>query len=112
MFFNSLKMKMSVILGITQMTFGLVLKVLNAIYFKSSADLWLEAVPQVIFMVGLFGYMIFLIILKWSINWRDGSAPGAPPSLIDTMINIVLKPGTVVDGMYSGQVAIQVRVDA
>ena len=63
---------------------------------------------QVIFMVGLFGYMIFLIILKWSINWRDGSAPNAPPSLIDTMINIVLKPGTVVDGMYTGQVTVQV----
>ena len=47
LFFNSLKMKMSVILGITQMTFGLILKVLNAIHFKSAADLWLEAVPQV-----------------------------------------------------------------
>lgn len=47
LFFNSLKMKMSVILGITQMTFGLVLKVFNALHFKSAADLWLEAIPQV-----------------------------------------------------------------
>jgi vacuolar-type H+-ATPase subunit I/STV1 len=110
LFFNSLKMKMSVILGITQMTFGLILKVLNAIHYKSATDLWLEAIPQVWFMVSLFGYMIFLIMFKWSINWRDGSAPCAPPSLIDTMINIALKPGTVLpaDTMFDGQAAIQV----
>ena len=50
--------QMSVIMGITQMTFGLLLKVSNALYFKSSTDLWLEAVPQVVFMIALFGYMV------------------------------------------------------
>ena len=45
--FNSLKMKMAIILGISQMMLGLVLKVMNAVYFKSAIDLWFEAVPQV-----------------------------------------------------------------
>lgn len=80
LYFNSLKMKMSVILGISQMTFGLVLKLSNAVYFKAWVDLWLEVVPQLIFMVALFGYMILLIVLKWSIDWNDpASRPGACP---------------------------------
>lgn len=116
LFFNSLKMKTAVIIGIIQMTFGLFLKVSNALHFKSKVDLFLEAIPQVIFMVGLFGYMVFLIVLKWSINWNDpayaqpGSIPGAPPSLIDTLINVVLKPGTVQDPMFASQASLQVVI--
>lgn len=108
LFFNSLKMKLSVVLGISQMTFGLFLKTSNAIHFGNTIDLLCECIPQIVFMVGLFGYMIALIVLKWSINWHDDATrPGAPPSLIDTMINIVLKPGTVNDGMYAGQAGFQ-----
>lgn len=33
-FFNSLKMKMAVIIGVIQMTFGIFLKAANALYFK------------------------------------------------------------------------------
>ena len=105
--FNSLKMKMSIIMGITQMTFGLVLKLGNALYFKSAVDLWCEAVPQLVFMIAMFGYMVFLILFKWSVDWRAKPSPGAPPSLIDVMINLVLKPGTVTDPMYPGQAGLQ-----
>jgi V-type H+-transporting ATPase subunit a len=60
-------------------------------------------------MVGLFGYMIFLVFLKWWIDWNDPlTRPGAPPSLIDTLINIALKPGTVNDAMFEGQAGFQV----
>jgi len=111
LFFNSLKMKMSVVLGITQMTFGLLLKVSNAVHFKSSVDFWYEAVPQVVFMVTLFGYMVYLIFLKWAINWFDpAESPGSPPSLIDTLINIALKPGVISEKMYEGQGAVQIVV--
>lgn len=111
LFFNSLKMKMAVVIGIIQMTFGLILKVTNAVHFKSKADLFLEAIPQLIFMVALFGYMVFLIILKWCIDWNDpATRPGAPPSLIDTLINVALKPGVIQDGMFASQASLQVII--
>ncbi len=49
-------------------------------------------------MLGLFGYMNFLIFYKWCTDWSFSSSnpnPGIPPNLIDTLISIVLKPGNV-----------------
>ena len=46
-YFNSLKMKMSVILGVTQMLFGIILKMTNALHFKNPLDLYCEFFPQV-----------------------------------------------------------------
>eukprot|EP00903_Cladosiphon_okamuranus_P005612 g5581.t3 len=70
LFFNSMKMKTSVILGVTQMTFGVCLKAMNALYFKESLDFFYEFIPMIVFVLSLFGYMIVLIFMKWSINWE------------------------------------------
>ena len=64
-FFNSLKMKTSVILGVTQMTFGILLSAANDVYFHDLAAVWLEFVPRLLFMLCTFGYMCFLILYKW-----------------------------------------------
>jgi V-type H+-transporting ATPase subunit a len=77
LFFNSMKMKMSVILGIFQMTFGVILRGLNAIFFKNWLDFTTEFLPMIIFDVGLFGYMVVLIFVKWSINWNLRMAQGS-----------------------------------
>lgn len=69
LFFNSFKMKLSVIFGIIQMFIGTCLKGLNAVYFGQKLDLWFEFVPMAIFAASLFIYMVFLIFYKWSINW-------------------------------------------
>eukprot|EP01052_Picozoa_sp_SAG31_P004212 SAG31_NODE_173_length_21354_cov_16.826112_5_plen_314_part_00 len=66
---NSLKMKMSVLLGVAQMVFGIILKATNDLHFKRPLDLYCEFIPQMIFMNGIFGYMCFMIIKKWSICW-------------------------------------------
>jgi len=71
LFYNSMKMKMSVILGISQMTLGIVLRGLNALFFNQSLDLFCEFLPMIIFDVSFFGYMVMLIFVKWSINWDD-----------------------------------------
>ena len=84
------------------MSFGIILKMTNAVHFKSKLDLYFECLPQLLFMLSLFGYMLFLIFFKWSIDWNNPpeGAEGAPPSLVDTLIGIVLSPGSVVDAMY------------
>jgi V-type H+-transporting ATPase subunit a len=42
---NSLKMKISVILGVLQMSLGIFMKALNAIYFKNHLDFIFEFIP-------------------------------------------------------------------
>ena len=44
-FYNSFKMKTSVILGIAHMTIGIVLKGVNAVYFNNKWDLYHEVIP-------------------------------------------------------------------
>lgn len=71
LFFNSFKMKLSVILGIIQMFMGTCLKGINAIFFGEKLDLFFEVIPMIFFAASLFIYMIFLIVMKWSINWNS-----------------------------------------
>merc|ERR1711871_567412 len=82
-------MKLSVIIGITQMFYGLLMRTSNAIFFREWIDLFFECVPMIVFMLSLFGYMIFLIFYKWCQPWDTQT----PPSLINTMIAILLQPG-------------------
>jgi V-type H+-transporting ATPase subunit a len=71
LFFNSFKMKLSVIFGIIQMFAGTCLKGANAIYFGEKLDFFFEVIPMVAFASSLFVYMILLIFMKWSINWNS-----------------------------------------
>jgi V-type H+-transporting ATPase subunit a len=96
MFFNSLKMKVAVILGILQMSLGVCLKALNSIYFKRWLDFLHEFIPQIVLLWVLFGYMDILIILKWLTNY-EGKENNAP-SVITMMINMGLKKGQVDSG--------------
>ncbi|RYH14284.1 V-type ATPase 116kDa subunit family protein [archaeon] len=77
LFYNSMKMKMSVILGIFQMTCGILLRGINAWYFRSTLDLLTEFLPMILFCLSLFGYMVVLIFVKWSINWDNRMALGS-----------------------------------
>jgi V-type H+-transporting ATPase subunit a len=74
---NSLKMKMAVIFGVAQMSLGIVLKGTNAIHNKNMIDFLFEFCPQIIILVALFGYMDFMIIIKWLTNW-EGKEQYAP----------------------------------
>lgn len=87
LFYNSMKMKMSVILGIFQMTFGILLRGVNAWYFRSYLDLFCEFFPMILFAISLFGYMVILIFVKWSINWDHRMALGTCSYSADGIFN-------------------------
>ncbi|PIK38919.1 ATPase, H+ transporting, lysosomal V0 subunit a2 [Apostichopus japonicus] len=62
---NSLKMKLSVTLGISQMVFGVILSYVNYRFFRQRMDVYLVFIPQLIFIIFIFGYLILMIFLKW-----------------------------------------------
>jgi V-type H+-transporting ATPase subunit a len=88
-----MKMKIAVIMGVLQMIFGIVLRGMNNIYFNNYLDFFCEFLPMMIFMTGLFGYMILMIFIKWSIDWTGHSSQA--PSIITQLMNIFLKGGSV-----------------
>ena len=92
-FFNSFKMKWSVIIGIFQMVIGIILRGLNNIYFKDNLGLFFEFIPQIIFMLLLFGYMIILIFIKWVTDYSLDTSKA--PSIITILMNLALKNGSV-----------------
>jgi V-type H+-transporting ATPase subunit a len=63
---NSLKMKLSVLMGVLQMTMGVFLRFGNAIHASNMTDLVCECIPMLIFMVCFFGYMDYMIVYKWT----------------------------------------------
>ena len=64
-FTNNFKMKLAVILGVFQMSIGIVLKGLNALHFRQRLDFLFEFIPQICLLLALFGWMDVLIIAKW-----------------------------------------------
>jgi V-type H+-transporting ATPase subunit a len=79
-YYNSLKMKMSILLGVSQMVLGIFMKLLNAIYFRSDLDVAFEFIPQLVFMLSIFGYLCFLILYKWFVPYMqfDMMSAGEP----------------------------------
>lgn len=76
LFFNSMKMKTAVIFGVAQMTLGIVLKGINALYFREHVVFCLEFLPMLIFDFCLFVYMVILIFTKWAIDWEKRQLMG------------------------------------
>jgi len=100
-FINSYKMKMSVILGFMQMTFGLVLSAVNHYHFKREISIWTEFLPQIIFMSSLFGYLCFMIIYKWIYITANDVAP----DILKTLIYMFLTPMSLSEPqLFRGQV--------
>eukprot|EP00997_Jenningsia_sp_PLL12_P000746 NODE_1114_length_1276_cov_86.123064_g912_i0.p1 GENE.NODE_1114_length_1276_cov_86.123064_g912_i0~~NODE_1114_length_1276_cov_86.123064_g912_i0.p1 ORF type:complete len:382 (+),score=140.48 NODE_1114_length_1276_cov_86.123064_g912_i0:45-1148(+) len=100
-FMNGLKMKMAVILGVSQMMWGLYLSLLNHLHFGDTKHIIFGFVPEVVFLTCTFGYMCLMIIIKWCVNWTLRMEQGlSPPSLLEGMTNFFLQPGAVKEDAY------------
>ena len=111
LFSNSFKMKLSILLGWAHMTYSLCLSYINAKHFKSPIDIWGNFVPGMVFFQSIFGYLVFCILYKWSIDWFPVNGEDSnPPGLLNMLIYMFLQPGTVdpKEQLYKGQDAVQV----
>jgi len=116
-FLNAFKMKVSIILGVIHMTFGVLLSYGNATYFKRPLNVMAEFIPQIIFLVCMFGYLTLLMWMKWTMYSADAinlvDSERCAPSILITFINMVLfktnefEPECETAYMYAGQKWIQ-----
>lgn len=93
LFLNSYKMKLSIIFGVAHMIFGVCMSVVNYNHFRRRASIVLEFLPQIIFLLLLFGYLVFMMFFKW-IRFNPKSeqpySPGCAPSVLVYFINMML----------------------
>jgi V-type H+-transporting ATPase subunit a len=125
LYYNSLKMKMSIIIGVTHMSLGIVMKFLNSIYFNQKLDLFFECIPQLLLLLSLFGYLSALIFIKWAYPFYSLTTRNEAPVLADApllltvMIFMFLSPASAPPAqnpkvfgdtflLYKGQVQIQI----
>jgi V-type H+-transporting ATPase subunit a len=114
-FLNAYKMKVSIIIGVIHMLFGLSMSYWNYQFFQKKIDVITQFVPQVIFMVFLFFYLVLLVFHKWVAYNADGGVEAGPhcaPSVLILFINMVLfktteKVGDCEPYMYGGQEGFQ-----
>jgi len=108
-YYNSLKMKISIIFAVVQMSVGIFLSLLNGLHFRKPLNIFFEFIPQIIFLSCIFGYLVFLIIVKWLTDFRvNGVIPYTTPSLLTTMIEMFLKIlSPIADPLFPGQEWIQ-----
>nr|XP_033334733.1 V-type proton ATPase 116 kDa subunit a [Megalopta genalis]XP_033334735.1 V-type proton ATPase 116 kDa subunit a [Megalopta genalis] len=114
-FLNSYKMKLSIIFGVVHMIFGVCMSVCNIMYFKKYPSLFLEFLPQLLFLIVLFFYLVVLMFVKWVLYSASERAsrfgPRCAPSVLITFINMILQGHTKIvdcdEYMFPGQAIIQ-----
>lgn len=86
---DSLKMKMSIIFGISQMVFGTTMSFFNYRFFNKRLDILCLFIPEMIFILFTFGYLCIIIVAKWLSPFYFEKSSLAP-SLLIGLINMFM----------------------
>lgn len=71
-------------------------------HFRQKFNVYLLFLPELLFLLCLFGYLIFMIIYKWlAYGARDSSQA---PSILIHFINMFVMQGKDIAPLYPGQV--------
>ncbi|KAF7668004.1 hypothetical protein LDENG_00036830 [Lucifuga dentata] len=105
-FLNSYKMKMSVIIGIIHMNFGVFLSFFNYWHFDQKSSVLLVLIPELFFMMCLFGYLVFMIVYKW-IAYTPAQSKIAPSILIHFIDMFLFTENAENPPLYKGQMIVQ-----
>uniref|UniRef100_A0A8C7SFN4 V-type proton ATPase subunit a n=1 Tax=Oncorhynchus mykiss TaxID=8022 RepID=A0A8C7SFN4_ONCMY len=97
-FLNSYKMKMSVIIGVIHMTFGVCLSFFNY-------NVFLVLIPELFFMLCLFGYLVFMVIFKW-LAFDTAHSNFTPSILIHFIDMFLFTVNKENPPLYKGQVCV------
>ena len=81
-------MKTSIVVGVVHMTVGILLKGVNCVQFCDFVTFVFVFIPELLFFLCTFGYMVVLIVIKWLTPFPD---PEKAPSIIGIFINLVSK---------------------
>ncbi|XP_031611251.1 V-type proton ATPase 116 kDa subunit a [Oreochromis aureus] len=106
-FLNSYKMKMSVIFGVIHMSFGVILSTYNHLYFRKKYNLYLVFIPELVFMLSLFGYLVFMIFYKW-LAFSPKHSKDAPSILIHFINMFIMQNDSSLKPLYPGQNGVQI----
>ncbi|XP_043094525.1 V-type proton ATPase 116 kDa subunit a3 isoform X1 [Puntigrus tetrazona] len=105
-FLNSYKMKMSVIVGVIHMTFGVCLSFFNYMYSGDVSSMILVLIPELVFMLCLFGYLVFMVVYKW-IAFGPKDSDRAPSILIHFIDMFMFAENPDNPPLYTGQMIVQ-----
>lgn len=101
-YMNSVKMKMSILVGVVHMNFGILMSLFNNLDNRDMLSTVCEFIPQMIFMNAIFGYLCILILIKWF-------KAGCTADLYNVLIRMFLGMGDVnpVNQLFPGQKGLQ-----
>lgn len=91
------------------MSLGLLLHLFNGIYFRQPYDIFFEFIPRFIFLMSTFGYLVFMIFVKWNTDYtHDIYKSHNAPILLNEMIYMFLPGNPNTDyPLYENQTKVQ-----
>jgi V-type H+-transporting ATPase subunit a len=97
-FLNSFKMKLAVVMGMCQMVCGMFLSLIKHVHRRDWIEILIVWLPEMMYLVPFFGYLVVIIVIKWCTNFKTGDYPPEQKengvNLIQVMIGMLLNFGS------------------